>query len=150
MTRRIVLAALLALGLAAATQAADLPPGKWWRRPEVINQLNLSEEQQSKLESIWASSANDLIDLRATVEKENVGLRTLLDAATLDRAAIRHAATRLSEARGRLFDRELMMLVDMRNALNDQQWTRMRALLDRLNANQQQGQQRPNMQRRRQ
>jgi len=149
MSRRILLAALLALGLIGAATAADLPPGKWWRRPDVIQALNLTDEQQSKLEGIWAASANDLIDLRGAVEKENVALRTMLDAPQLDRAAIRRTATRLSEARGHLFDRELMMLVDMRNVMNDQQWTRMRAYLDRLNANGQQ-QQRPNPQRRRQ
>lgn len=150
MTRRILLAALLALGLIGTATAADLPPGKWWRRPDVIQALSLSEEQQTKLESIWSASANDLIDLRGSVEKENVALRTMLDAPQLDRAAIRRTATRLSEARGRLFDRELMMLVDMRNVLNDQQWTRMRTFLDRLNGNGQQQGQRPNMQRRRQ
>jgi len=149
MSRRILLAALLALGMIGAATAADLPPGKWWRRPDVIQALNLTDEQQSKLEGIWAASANDLIDLRGAVEKENVALRTMLDAPQLDRAAIRRTATRLSEARGHLFDRELMMLVDMRNVMNDQQWTRMRAYLDRLNANGQQ-QQRPNPQRRRQ
>jgi len=148
--RRIILAALLLLGFVAASQAADLPPGKWWRRPEVISALNLSEEEQSKLESIWAASANDLIDLRGSVEKENVALRTMLDAPQLDRKAIQRAASRLSDARGRLFDRELMMLVDMRNVLTTQQWTRMRAFLDRLNNNQPQQGQRPNMQRRRQ
>lgn len=148
MTKRLLLAALLTVGLAATTFAADLPPGKWWRRPEVINTLNLSEDQQNKLESVWASSASDLIDLRASVDKENVALRVLLDAPQLDRAAIRRAAARLSEARGRLFERELMMLVDMRNVLNDQQWMRMRAFLDRMDQQKQQNQ-RPNAQRRR-
>ena len=52
-------------------------------------------------------------------------------------------ATRLSEARGRLFDRELMMLVDMRSVLTDTQWNHMRTLLERLgNAAQQMPQQR--------
>lgn len=148
MTKRVVFAALLFAFLASVTVAADLPPGKWWRRPDMIQALNLSEEQQNKLESIWASAAADLIDARGAVEKENVILRTLLDAPQLDRASIKKAATRLSEARGRLFERELTMLVDMRSALTDQQWVRMRARLDQMG--QQPNANRPNMQRRRQ
>jgi hypothetical protein len=43
----------------------------------------------------------------------------------------------LSDARTRLFERELMMLVDMRAVLNDSQWDRMRSQLDRFGAQQQ-------------
>ena len=75
------------------------------------------------------------------MEKQNINLRGELDQQQLDRAVIRKDAQKLSEARGRLFERELAMLVDMRAVLNDSQWNRMRnGLLDRLgNA----GQQRP-------
>ena len=138
-----VLFALLVLGLATSAFAQNLPPGKWWRRPEIVQTLNLAEEQQDKLETIFRTASSDLIDLRGEVEKQNINLRGDLDQAQLDRAAIRRDAQKLSEARGRLFERELMMLTDMRAVLNDAQWNRMRSgLLERLgNANQQ----RPNM-----
>ncbi len=124
---------LLLLLVTVSAFAADLPPGKWWRRPEIINQLSLSDEQQSRLDSTYVAAAPDLIDLRAAVEKANVALRAELDQPQLDRQKIRVFATRLSEARGRLFDRELMMLVDMRSVLTDTQWNHMRNLLERLN-----------------
>ena len=115
---------------AASMFAADLPPGKWWRRPEIVNQLALTPDQQTRLEGIFRRSASDLIDLRATVEKQNVALRGELDQPTLDREHIRAIAARLSDARTRLFERELMMLVDMRGVLTDVQWERMRTALE--------------------
>jgi Spy/CpxP family protein refolding chaperone len=128
--------ALVVLTLALASSAfaqANLPPGKWWRRPDIVQILNLSEEQQEKLETIFRNASSDLIDLRGEVEKQNINLRGELDQQQLDRAAIRKDAQKLSEARGRLFERELAMLVDMRAVLNDSQWNRMRnGLLDRL------------------
>jgi Spy/CpxP family protein refolding chaperone len=132
-----VLFALLVLGLATSAFAQNLPPGKWWRRPEIVQTLNLAEEQQDKLETIFRTASSDLIDLRGEVEKQNINLRGDLDQAQLDRAAIRRDAQKLSEARGRLFERELIMLTDMRAVLNDAQWNRMRSgLLERLgNAN---------------
>lgn len=139
--KRIALAFLtLALASSAFAQS-NLPPGKWWRRPDIVQVLNLSEEQQGKLETIFRTASSDLIDLRGEVEKQNINLRGELDQQQLDRAVIRRDAQKLSEARGRLFERELAMLVDMRAVLNDSQWNRMRnGLLDRLgNA----GQQRP-------
>jgi Spy/CpxP family protein refolding chaperone len=133
----------LALGillLATSVFAADLPPGKWWRRPEIIQQLQLTDEQQTRLEAAFRVAADDLIDLRGEVEKTNIALRFELDRPQLDRQKIRSIAAHLSDARGKLFDRELVMLVDMRGVLTETQWNRMRTLLDRLNnAQQQQG-----------
>jgi Spy/CpxP family protein refolding chaperone len=136
--KRVALA-LLVTAAATSAFAQNLPPGKWWRRPEIVQILNLAEEQQNKLETIFRVSSADLIDLRGEVEKQNITLRGDLDQAQLDRAAIRRDAQKLSDARGRLFERELMMLADMRGVLNDSQWNRMRSgLLERLgNATQQ-------------
>jgi len=131
---------LIAFAIAAfaASAFAQLPPGKWWRRPEIINQLALTEDQQTRLDGIFRVSAGDLIDLRGDVEKQNIALRGELDQPQLNRANIRKIAAQLNEARGRLFERELSMLVDMRAVLSDQQWNHMRSELDRLRENGQQ------------
>jgi len=145
--RKRIALALCALGFAASLFAADLPPGKWWRRQDMIQQLQLSDEQQTRLDVIFRATADDLIDLRGGIEKANIALRAELDQPQLDRQKIHAVATRLSELRGRLFDRELMMLVDMRAVLSDMQWNRMRQVLDRIGANQPQQnrvQQQPN------
>lgn len=143
----LFLASLLVTSLAAADPS--LPPGKWWRRPEIVQTLALTDEQQDRLDQVFRTAAGDLIDLRGAVEKQNISLRGLLDQAQLDRAAIHREAARLSEAKGRLFDRELSMLVDMRGVLTDPQWKRMRNQLDRLGDAQRQ-QQQPMMRRNRQ
>src|SRR2546430_3891043 len=130
MTRRIVIT--LATLFVAAAAFAQLPPGKWWRRPEIVRTLNLTDEQQDRLESIFRTSATDLIDLKAEVDKSAIVLRGELDRPQLDRAAIHRIAMRLSDARGKLFDRELTMLVEMRSVLTDPQWNRMRNEIDRV------------------
>lgn len=126
--RRFLLIAILACAVGAQAQ---LPPGKWWRKPEIVRQLVLSEDQQTRLDQIFRGAANDLIDLRAEVEKQSIALRGELDQRQLNRSAIRAISVRLNDARGKLFEREVMMLVDMRGVLNDEQWNRMRAVLDR-------------------
>ena len=133
MRRRILFAAVL-LVLVAASAGAQLPPGKWWRRPEIVQVLALTEDQQTKLDGIFRASANDLIDLRGDVEKASIALRSELEQPQLNRANIQRAAAHVSEARGRLFERELMMLIDMRGVLTDPQWNRMRNVLERLAA----------------
>jgi len=132
--RKLWIAAILAaLALTLPAAAADLPPGKWWRRPEIIQILTLTDDQQNRLETIFRGAANDLIDLRGEVEKQNVALRGELDQPQLNRQIILRDATHLNEARGKLFERELMMLVDMRAVLTEPQWNRMRNMLERMN-----------------
>lgn len=133
-----VLLAIVALTFTLSAFAADLPPGRWWKRPEIVQALALTDEQQSRLEAAYRANADELIDLKGTVDKATIALRTELDQPQLDRQKIRAIATRLSEARGRLFERELMMLVDMRAVLTDQQWARMQQILDRISSAQQQ------------
>jgi len=136
--KRISIVVAFVFIAATSAFAQNMPPGKWWRRPEIVQSLNLSEEQQNKLENIFRTASGDLIDLRGEVEKQNISLRGDLDQSQLDRAAIRRDAQKLSDARGRLFERELTMLVDMRAVLNDAQWDRMRNQLERFGAQQQQ------------
>lgn len=129
MTRRflVVAALLLAAGIA---NAQHLPPGKWWRRAEVAKQLNLSADQQDRLDDVFRTAANDLIDAKAAVEKLQIALRGEIDRTQLRRTEIERIAAALHDARGKLFNRELMMLVDMRAVLNDTQWNRLRQHLE--------------------
>jgi len=134
--RRIAFA-LAALFTVSSAFAQALPPGKWWRRPEIVQNLNLTDEQQDRLELIFRASATELIDLKAEVDKSSIALRGELDRPQLDRAAIHRIAVRMNDARGKLFDRELMMLVEMRGVLTDPQWNRMRNELAKLERPQQ-------------
>ena len=123
---------VMALLVTAAAHAQQLPPGKWWRRPEVVKKLVLTAEQQERLDGIFRDAADELIDARADADKGAISLRAELDRPTLDKQRIRAVATKLNEARAKLFERELMMLVDMRGVLTAPQWERMRGVLDQM------------------
>lgn len=129
--RKLFILCVLFAGLAATQAAAqNMPPGKWWRQERVIERLGLTEEQQVRLDTIFRDSANDLIDLKADMEKRSLALRRELDGSELKRENVKSAAQALSQARARLFDREMMMLVDMRQVLSTDQWSRFRRVLE--------------------
>lgn len=129
MKRLLIAVAVLACTVVAEGQG--MPPGKWWQRPEVIRELQLTSEQQSRLDEIFRGAANDLIDAKGDVEKLQIAIRGELDRPQLRKAEALRIAGQLSAARGRLFEREVAMLLDMRAVLNEQQWARMRKHLDR-------------------
>ena len=132
--KRIIAAAILLAGLATfalPVTAGELPQGRWWRRPEIAQQLELSQPQQEKLDIVFRDAATELIDIRADVEKLSIGMRSELDRTQLNRQEIQAIATKLNVARGRMFSRELMMLVDMRAVLSDAQWGKLRSQLEK-------------------
>ena len=129
MSRRVLMLAAVVL-LAGIASAQHLPPGKWWRRAEVVKQLSLNADQQDRLDEVFRTAANDLIDAKAEVDKLQIALRGELDRTQLRRNEIERIGNALHDARGRLFNRELRMLVDMRAVLNDTQWNRLRQHLD--------------------
>lgn len=131
MTRRMVLAALAVAVIAGSALAADLPPREWWRNPMIAQRLNITPDQQVKLDEIFRKAASELIDLRADAEKLSLALHAELDQPQLNRANLQKLAVRLNEAHGKLFQREMMMLVDMRGVLNDDQWARLREVINR-------------------
>lgn len=131
MKRLLIAIAALACAAVANAQGQGMPPGKWWQRPEIIQELQLTNEQQDRLDAIFRGAANELIDAKADVEKLQVAIRGELDRTQVRKAELMRIAGQLSAARGKLFERELTMLVDMRAVLNEQQWTKMRQHLDR-------------------
>ncbi len=134
MKRFVIAIAVLACAAIAPMDlmAQGMPPGKWWQRPDVIQELQLTHEQQNRLDEIFRGAANDLIDAKGAVEKLQIAIRGELDRPQTRKAELLRIAEQLSEARGKLFERELTMLVDMRAVLNDRQWIRMRQHLDRM------------------
>jgi Spy/CpxP family protein refolding chaperone len=130
MKPRLLFAAALLLAAAFANAQQHMPPGKWWQRAEVIKELQLTNEQRDKLDEIFRAAADGLIDAKANVEKLQVALRGELDRAQLRRAEVIRIAGQLNDARGRLFEREITMLLDMRGVLSDEQWNDIRDRLD--------------------
>lgn len=133
MGKRILFAAALVVTALAGTAQPGPPPllpGKWWHRPEVIKQLELSPQQQERLDDIFRNAANELIDARGEVEKQQVALRGELERSQIRRKDLQAIAAKLSEARAELFERELMMLVDMRAVLTDPQWDKLKRHID--------------------
>ncbi len=117
----------LAVGLALAAPAR-LPscrrrrPGKWWKRPRVVQLLKLTPEQQAKLEEIFARNRRAFIDLKADVEKSQIDVEELVAKKDADPKKVSAAIDALEQARSKLRKSVAMMFLDQKAVLTDQQW----------------------------
>ncbi|HYI10508.1 MAG TPA: periplasmic heavy metal sensor [Thermoanaerobaculia bacterium] len=125
MKKYLIAAALLVCVAASSEAQRQMPHGKWWRRPAMASKLELTRAQQARLDEIFNTTANQLIDGKADVKKLEVALRAELDRESLRRPEVSRIVSQLSAARARLFENELTMLVEMRTVLEDHQWVRL-------------------------
>ncbi len=113
--------AALAAGTVRA-QMSETPPGKWWKRPTVVQALALTPEQQEKLDQIFAKNRRDFIDLKADAEKKQLDLEELMAKKDSDPKKVTAAIDALEQSRARLRRTTSLMLLEMRGVLDEAQW----------------------------
>jgi Spy/CpxP family protein refolding chaperone len=121
----LVSAALFAASLAgqpATAQMVEMPGGKWWKRPAIVEGLKLTTEQQDRLDEVFAKNRRAFVDLKADVERRTIDLEDLLVSKDVDPKKVAAASEALEQARGRLGKARTMMVVEMRGILTEAQW----------------------------
>src|SRR5208282_3901149 len=65
-----------------------MAPGRWWKRAEVAKALGLDDAQIQKIEQIFQDSRLKLVDLHASLEKEEIKLEPMIEADNPDENAV--------------------------------------------------------------
>lgn len=99
--------------------------GRWWTRPEVIEQLGLSADQRKNLDDILQQHRLKLIDLDAALQREEVTLEPLVSAQPPDDAKVTAQIDRVAQARAELEKANSRMLWQVRRVLTPEQWTQL-------------------------
>ena len=101
------------------------PAGKWWNNPELAKQLNLTADQQKKMDDVFQQHRMRMIDLHAAVEREEATLDPLLEAATPDDAKVLPQIDRVAQARAELEKANARLLLGLRHVLTPEQWKKL-------------------------
>ena len=74
---------------AALAQAGmkEMPPGKWWTNRRLINELQLTADQQSDIEAQWMQRRRSLIDLETELNRRQLDLVELLNHDSVEEGA---------------------------------------------------------------
>lgn len=102
-------------------------PRVWWKDSEIVKKLELSEAQVGRIEQTFLEYRLRLIDLRADLEKQELGLQPLLDADRPDEAKVAAQIDLITTARGKLEKENALMLLAIRQGLSVEQWKRLQA-----------------------
>ena len=98
------------------------PAGKWWNNPELARQLNLTADQQKKMDEVFQQNRLRMIDLHAALEREEATLDPLMEAANPDDAKVLPQVDRVAQARAELEKANARLLLGLRHLLTPEQW----------------------------
>jgi Spy/CpxP family protein refolding chaperone len=119
---RLAVALAMLLGLDASGLFAQAPAdGKWWKRPRVARQLDLSSDQVAQLEKIFAQTKPKLIDLRAEFEKKQFDYDQAMQNDDVDRKELETKIEAREQARASLQKELALMELDMKKVLSPAQ-----------------------------
>ncbi len=91
----------------------------------VVQKITLTPEQVKRMDGIFEQSRLQLIDLKATVEKQEVLLEPILSANPPDTAKATIQIDKVAEARADLEKADARMLLGLRGVLTPEQWTKL-------------------------
>jgi protein CpxP len=103
------------------------PRGRWWNNPEVAQKLGLTSDQQKRMEVVFEQSRPNLMDLSATVRKEEMAMEPLLAADQPDESKILAQIDHVAQARAELEKANGRMLLGLRRVLTPEQWKTLQA-----------------------
>jgi hypothetical protein len=101
--------------------------GTFWRNPAWVETLALSADQQSKMDEVFQQYRLKLIDLTASLQKEELILEPLLGS-TRPAPEVEKIMTqidRIADARAELEKANSKMLVSILEVLNADQWSKL-------------------------
>ncbi len=106
----------------AEAQMPEAPPGKWWKRPRIVQMLNLTVEQQVKLEDIFSRRRREFVDLKADVERRQIDVEELVAKKDSEARKVSAAVDALEQSRLKLRKAFTMMFLEQKDVLTAAQW----------------------------
>jgi len=103
------------------------PPGRWWNNPQMVQKLALNSDQQKKMDDIFQANRLKLIDLNATLQKEEVTMEPLVSADQPDESKILAQIDKVAQARAELEKANARFLLGIRRVLTPDQWKKLQA-----------------------
>jgi periplasmic protein CpxP/Spy len=101
--------------------------GRWWDNPQMAQRLSLNSDQQKKMDDIFQQNRLKLIDLNATLQKEEVTLEPLVAAEQPEEGRILAQIDKVAQARAELEKANARFLLGIRRVLTADQWKKLQS-----------------------
>ena len=126
----VILSLLFTIMTPTLVLSQELPVGKWWRTPHIVEELNLKGEQLTQLDDLFVESTHKLMDLKNAVEKEQSDLKTLLEKKALNEDKILEKVRKLEKKRAILDEERVRILIKTRRIIGYNAFLKLKDLVE--------------------
>ena len=95
--------------------------GRWWDDHHTARKLNLSSDQQHRMDSIFEANKTPIVNLYANLQRQEVNLASLSPSDLKDETKVFAAIDRVSQARSDLEKEYAHMFLQIRQQLDPEQ-----------------------------
>lgn len=95
--------------------------GRWWNNPEIAEKLKLTDDQRKAMDAILIQHREKLIDLRASVEKAELGMEPMMRDDQPNETAVMAQIDKIAQARAELEKANARFLFALRAKLTPEQ-----------------------------
>ncbi|MDY6952945.1 MAG: periplasmic heavy metal sensor [Thermodesulfobacteriota bacterium] len=106
-----------------------MPHGRWWHAPEIAEELDITADEQAKLDELALERERELIDLKSAVQRQELELEAILDQADFDRSACLDQFEKLLDARREVATERFGFHVEVRELLGLERYRELRGML---------------------
>ncbi|MDY6879950.1 MAG: hypothetical protein V2J25_15355 [Desulfatiglans sp.] len=128
----VVFGIFLSLVVAVPASGRDMPAGKWWKNPRVIEHLQLSVNDMERLDQAFFNSRKNLIKLKSVLDMERLQLDNLLENEHLDEGLTIEAYRRVEKARTELAMEQFLFILETRKILGYERFLKIKAFRERV------------------
>jgi hypothetical protein len=98
-------------------ESMGIPSGKWWKRSDVVNKIDIAEAEKKKLDNMYYKHRYRMIDLHSQVKKDQLELEQLLDNQDFNAEASMDHFTKLQKAHNTRSTERFRFLVQVRELM---------------------------------
>lgn len=99
-----------------------MPHGKWWRLPAIQEELKVTPDEQKNLDKLYTESRRNMIDLKASIEKEKLDLAQIMDSENFDKNACLKKFQSLQAAKAKLAAERFSFIIEIRELFGQERY----------------------------
>jgi Spy/CpxP family protein refolding chaperone len=96
--------------------------GRWWNNAKLVEKLKLTDDQRKAMDQIFQEHREQLVDLRADVQKAEIEMEPMVRADQPNESAVMAQIDKVAQARAELEKANARFLFALRAKLTPDQW----------------------------
>lgn len=112
--------------------AQDRGNGRWWQRPGVAKELNLTDKEKQALDDMFIKNRDKFIDMKSDLDKERLKLEDILNKEPVNDTSAAAQYKRVEEKRQKLAAERFKYILGVRKILGQDRFQRLNAMVDEM------------------